>query len=78
VATDNLKSRHLAERSPADVIGMVDDAGLAFDPAPGTGVTLHLLGAVPGYGKLGATCIGETAEAADVLYRRLLDLLTNR
>jgi hypothetical protein len=78
VATDNLKSRHLAERNPADVIGMVDEAGLAFDPASGTGVTLHLLGAVPGYGKLGATCIGETAEAADVLYRRLLDLLTNR
>jgi hypothetical protein len=78
VATDNLKSRHLAERNPADVIGMVDEAGLAFDPASATGVTLHLLGAVPGYGKLGATCIGETAEAADVLYRRLLDLLTNR
>jgi hypothetical protein len=77
VATDNLKSRHLAERGPAEVIAMVDEAGLAFDPASGTGVTLHLLGAVPGYGKLGATCIGETAEAADVLYRRLLDLLTN-
>jgi hypothetical protein len=77
-ATDNLKSRHLAERTPADVIDMVDSAGLAFDPATGAGVTLHLLGAVPGYGKLGATCIAATPEAADDLYRRLVDLLTNR
>ncbi len=78
VATDNLKSRHLAERSPAEVIAMVDAAGLAFDPSTGTGVTLHLLGAVPGYGKVGATCIGGSAESADALYRRLLDVLTNR
>lgn len=78
VATDNLKSRHLAERTPADVIAMVDGSGLAFDPATGIGVTLHLLGAVPGYGKLGATCIEETAAAADDLYRRLVTLVTNR
>lgn len=77
-ATDNLKSKHLAELAPADVIAMVDGAGLAFDAATGTGVTLHLLGAVPGYGKLGATCIAATPEAADDLYLRLVDLLTNR
>ena len=76
VATDNLKSRHLARLSPADVIGRVDDAGLAFDPSTGTGVTLHLLGAVPGHGKLGATCIADSAEAADELYAGLLALLT--
>ncbi len=75
VATDNLKSRHLAELLPADVIARVDDAGLSFDPATGTGATLHLLGAVPGYGKMGATCVAGTIEDADDLYRRLLALL---
>jgi hypothetical protein len=77
VATDNLKSSHLAELGPADVIGLVEAAGLAFDPSTGTGATLHLLGAVPGYGKLGATCIAETADAADDLYRALVAVLTN-
>ncbi len=78
VATDNLKSQHLAERTPAEVIARVDDAGLAFDPATGTGATLHLLGAVPGYGKMGATCIAGSTEDADDLYRRLVAVLTNR
>jgi hypothetical protein len=78
MATDNLKSQHLAELLPADVIARVDDAGLAFDPATGTGATLHLLGAVPGYGKMGATCIAESIEAADDVYRRLVAVLTDR
>ena len=76
VATDNLKSRHLAELTPAEVIARVDQAGLGFDPSSGEGATLHLLGAVPGYGKMGATCIARTTEAADDLYRRLNALLT--
>jgi hypothetical protein len=75
VATDNLKSERLRGRSPADVISLVDRAGLAFDRASGTGVALHLLGAVPAAGKLGATCIGPSPEAADELYRAVLDLV---
>jgi hypothetical protein len=78
VATDNIKSAQLAVCTPAEVIAAVDEAGLAFDPSTRTGATLHLLGAVPGYGKLGATCIAATAEAADDLYVALVDLLTNR
>lgn len=75
-ATDNLKMAELAGRRPADVIAAVDGAGLAFDAASGTGVTLHLLGAVPGHGKLGATCVAGNPEAADELYRRLVATLT--
>ena len=56
VATDNLKSRAAGRaRRPAEVIARIDEAGLAFDPATGTGVTLHLLGALPGAGKMGVT-----------------------
>ena len=76
VATDNLKSQRLAELTPAEVIARVDEAGLSFDRVSGEGATLHLLGAVPGYGKMGATCIAGTTEAADDLYRRLVALLT--
>jgi len=75
VATDNFKSPSLIGRSPASVIDAVDEAGLGFDHASGTGTTLHLLGAVPGYGKVGTTCIADSpAEAAD-LYRRVAALV---
>jgi hypothetical protein len=73
VATDNLKSARFKGAKPADVIGLVDESGLAYDAATGTGVALHLLGAVP-LGKFGATCIAATPEAADTLYRTLLEL----
>jgi len=75
VATDNLKSERLRGRSPADAISLVDRAGLGYDPASGTGVALHLLGAVPVAGKFGATCIAHSPEAADDLYRAVLGLV---
>jgi hypothetical protein len=75
VATDNLKSGRLKGRSPSDVISLVDGSGLGYDAGSATGTTLHLLGATPSTGKLGATCIAETPEAADDLYRKLLDLV---
>jgi hypothetical protein len=72
VATDNLKSAALVGRRPQEVIARVDALGLAFDLDTGTGVTLHLLGAVPRYGKMGAVCIGRTPDEADELERRLV------
>ncbi len=75
VATDNLKSDRLRGRSPGDAISLIDGSGLGYDPASGTGVALHLLGAVPVAGKFGATCIADSASAADDLYRALLDLV---
>ena len=75
-ATDNLKVARLVGWKPADVIALVDEAGLAFDPSAGTGVTLHLLGALGGYGKLGATCIAGSPEAAGDIYVELVAHLT--
>ena len=71
VATDNLKSERLVGRTPAEVIEAVDRAGIAYDPATATGVCLHLLGAVPRFGKMGATCIGDTLEDAERLSAEL-------
>lgn len=75
VATDNFKSPSLVGRTPASIIEAVADAGLAFDPGTATGATLHLLGAVPGHGKVGATCIAKTPEAAETLYQQVEALL---
>jgi len=71
VASDNVKGQALVGRAPADVIADVDRRGLAFDPARGTGATLHMLGAVPGFGKMGITCVAESPEDADALYQEL-------
>ena len=75
VATDNIKEPTLIGCDPADVIDAVEKAGLAFDPATSTGTTLHLLGALRPYGKMGAVCIGRTLEEADRLYAELLAVL---
>ena len=76
VATDNLKSQHLVGRTPAEVIEAVDRAGIAFDPATGTGVALHLMGAIPGFGKMGATCIAPSLDDADGLASELAGIVT--
>jgi hypothetical protein len=76
VASDNLKSQALVGRRPVDVIAGVDRAGLAFDPTRGTGATLHLLGALRRFGKMGVTCIADSAEDADALYQEVSAGLT--
>jgi biotin carboxylase len=75
VATDNLKSPAYAGLTPVSVIEAVTAAGIAYEPATHTGVLLHLLGALPVYGKLGATCIARGPEGAEELYLRLIEVL---
>lgn len=78
VATDNLTEPGLVGVRPADVITIVRDAGLAYDAERATGITLHLLGAVQEYGKLGAVCIAEDHDTAEALLHRLRDALRAR
>lgn len=68
VATDNLKSPALVGRAPAEVIAAVEAAGLAFNRTTNTGVTLHLLAALPDHGKMGVTCVAADLTDADALY----------
>ncbi|MDP9074090.1 MAG: peptide ligase PGM1-related protein [Actinomycetota bacterium] len=75
VASDNLLAPDLIGRTPGYLIDAIERAGLGFDPATGTGVTLHLLGAVPEYGKFGVTCIADTLDDAETLYAAVLALI---
>jgi hypothetical protein len=75
LATDNLKSARLVGRRPAEVIDEVARRGLAYDHGRRTGTTLHLLGALPEHGKMGMTCIGDTLEHAEYLYREVVGTL---
>jgi hypothetical protein len=76
IASDNLKDPGLVGTSPATVIARVEAAGLAFDRATGTGVTLHLMGALPEHGKLGAVAIARSHDEAEAMFAELTALLT--
>ena len=67
-ASDNIKAEHLKGLRAGDVIAAVDDAGLAYDREKGSGATLHLLGALGGYGKYGLVCVAGSHAEADALY----------
>jgi hypothetical protein len=76
LATDNLKSARLIGRRPQEVIEEVSRLGLGYDHRHRTGVTMHLLGALREYGKMGVTCIGDTEEEARQVYREVVGVLT--
>jgi hypothetical protein len=67
-ATDNLTAPHLRGLLPVDLIDIVAEAGLHFDPAQLRGSIFHLLGCLSEYGKLGMTCIGRSAAEAEAVY----------
>jgi hypothetical protein len=75
VATDNLKSKSYLSLPPGAVIEAMYRRGLAFDPARNTGVTLHLLGALSRYGKVGMVSIADSDQEAEEIYRSALGVL---
>ena len=64
LATDNLKSDAYRALSPARAVTALQSAGLAYDHGTLKGTTLHLLGALRGYGKLGLVCIADSHHEA--------------
>jgi hypothetical protein len=77
VASDNLKSPNYLGLEPRQLLDALAAAGLAFDPIAKRGTTLHLLGALEGFGKLGALCIADSAEEAIAMYEQT-EALTHR
>jgi hypothetical protein len=81
LGSDNIKSPRYEGLTPAELIVAVDEAGLGYDAVSGTGVTLHLLGALTRYGKWGIVCIARTHAEADALYEEAIacaDALSGR
>jgi hypothetical protein len=69
VATDNLCDPRLRGLLPVDLIDIVAEADLHYDPARLRGSVFHLLGCLSEFGKLGMTCIGRSGEEAEQVYR---------
>ncbi|HYI45577.1 MAG TPA: peptide ligase PGM1-related protein [Actinomycetota bacterium] len=75
VASDNLKSDSLLGLRPEKVIDALDIRGLAYSESSRTGATLHLLGALNEFGKLGCVAIADSREDAESLYREVARVL---
>jgi hypothetical protein len=81
VATDNLKSDDYVGLLPEQVIAVLDRAGLGYDRKTKTGATLHLLGPLKKFGKLGVVAIADSPAEANELYEAVkgeLDALAGR
>ena len=74
-ATDNLRSDHYRALVPEDLLDIVTENRLHYSHRTESGVLFHLIGAVSEFGKLGVTAIANTAEEADALYARTLQVL---
>ncbi len=74
-ATDNLRSPAYHGLSPADFMEIVERHDLYFDRASETGAVFHMIGALSQYGRVGVTCIGNSSEQADEIYRGVVEIL---
>ena len=75
-ATDNLKSPNYRGLLPEDLMEIITRRGLGYRHATGTGALFHMIGALSQYGKIGMTCIANSAEEATALFEsttRVLD-----
>ena len=75
IASDNLKSENYRSLTPKRAIDALERKGIAFNRDRGTGATLHLLGALQGFGKVGAVCISNSPEEAAILYDEVISTL---
>jgi hypothetical protein len=71
VASDNFKDEAFIGLEPARLIDEIAARGLAFDRASATGATLHLLGALPSFGKFGCVAIAKSSKEAETLYSQV-------
>ena len=64
VASDNICDERLRGLLPIDLVDIVAEAGLHYDPARLRGSVFHLLGCLSEFGKLGMTSLGSSAAMA--------------
>jgi len=76
-ATDNLKSPAYRGLLPEDLFDISIRNKIHYQPDSGTGVLFYMIGALSQYGKIGMTCIGNSPEQANELFRRTVAILDN-
>ena len=74
-ATDNLKSPAYRGLLPEDLFAIIAQAGLGYRHSTGTGVLFYMIGALSQYGKVGMTCIGNSPDQAEALFKSAAQVL---
>lgn len=69
-ATDNLCRPEYRRLTPDDLVDLIVEHRLHFEPTRQQGVVFNLIGALSEHGKLSLVSIADTPENADDLYRR--------
>ncbi|WP_318205815.1 peptide ligase PGM1-related protein [Streptomyces sp. SCL15-4] len=75
LASDSITSSAYRGLRPSGLIDLVRASPLHWDQERGQGVVLHMLSALPRYGKFGATCVGVDRDHATDLMSRLRTLV---
>lgn len=74
-ATDNLKSADYRGLLPEDLFEINSRRGLGYRHATGTGALFYMIDALSEHGKVGLTCIGNSAEEAQKLFDHVVQVL---
>lgn len=74
-ASDNLCRPEYRRLTPDDLVDLIVEHRLHFDPTRQQGVVFNLIGALSEHGKLGLVSIADTPENADDLYRRTVAVI---
>ena len=74
VATDHLENEDYRAFTPDDVFDIVSRYRLHFDHLAQRGIILHMISSVADRGRFGLTVIADTAEEADALYKRTVQI----
>ncbi|MFC6239013.1 peptide ligase PGM1-related protein [Longivirga aurantiaca] len=75
VASDHVEHPEYRQLTPDDVLDLIRDSDIAWDPVTQVGVALHMVSAVAVAGRVGATAIGRTREEARDLFDRTAHML---
>jgi hypothetical protein len=74
-ATDNLCRPEYRRLTPEDLMDLIVEHRLHFDPTRQQGVVFNLIGALSEHGKLGLVCICDTHENATQLYEHTVAVI---
>lgn len=69
VATDHLEDPSFSALTPDDLLDLVDEGAVGWDPVREEGVVFHMFSALPAAGRIGMTAVGGTRERAADVYR---------
>ncbi len=75
VSSDHVESPGYRVFTPEILFDIVSRHGLHYNHSSQTGIVMHMVSSVGGYGFFGVTAIGDTDEEADALYERFVEVM---